>query len=258
MMVRLSTLTYSLPLFFPIFVLSTSARYRLQKPQRTKNGKSVLSRSILGKPETFDAIERSKSGRQSSSRSQSRSSTPQMDAGRTSAQGGMGDTSKMTLSSEMDLDSPRSEDSVDEESKAMTNEEYLMTLKRLQQHQLRVRSHDIEREANFTKYLPMSERLTLTKESKVLSPIWWEGFHLFGPVIAIFLCVVFYAKWSITEFLEPYNNVFTLTVCMAVYFITPFFIQVVFLPVISVTINSVAILLNPMEYLEANEVALDR
>ena len=55
----------------------------------------------------------------------------------------------------------------------MTNEEYLMTLKRLQQHQLRVRSHDIEREANFTKYLPMSERLTLTKESKVLT-LWQQ------------------------------------------------------------------------------------
>jgi beta-xylosidase len=85
----------------------------------------------------------------------------------------MGESSKMTLSSDMDLDSPRSEDSSDEETKPMTNEEYLMTLKRLQQHQLRVRSHDVEREASFTKYLPMSERLTLTKESKVLT-LWQQ------------------------------------------------------------------------------------
>ena len=96
-------------------------------------------------------------------------------------------------------------------------------------------------------------RATILTKSKVLKPLWWEGFHLFGPVIAIFLFVAFYAKWSIAEILEPYNNVFTLMVCMAVYFISPS------LPaVISSTINSVAILLNPMEYLEANEVALER
>ena len=96
-----------------------------------------------------------------------------MDGGRVSPHGVTGDVSKMTLSTETDLDSTHSDDSYDETSNSMTNEEYIMTLKRLQQHQLRVRSHDVEREATFSKYLPMSERLSLTKESKVLT-LWQQ------------------------------------------------------------------------------------
>ncbi len=101
-------------------------------------------------------------------------------------------------------------------------------------------------------------RLTALNRSKVLSATWWEGFHLFGPIVAAFLFVAFSMNWTITEYLEPYNNVFTLVVCAIVYFMTPILIHAVFLPVFNCTINSFVIMLNPMGYLEPNETPLER
>ena len=92
----------------------------------------------------YDMVEKSThKGRHS--RSHSGSSTPLMDGTRTASPGLDSSGSKMSMEEMDDPLSPRSDESEEVEEERMSSEEYIQTLKRLQQHALRVRAHDVER-----------------------------------------------------------------------------------------------------------------
>jgi hypothetical protein len=70
-------------------------------------------------------------------------------------------------------DAQNSDDSEEEDDAGMTSDDYIKTLKRLQNHSSRVRAHDVEREETMRSTLPMNDRLLMSREKKVLT-LWQE------------------------------------------------------------------------------------
>jgi hypothetical protein len=148
------------------------------KPKKTEDGKAIMSRSILGDPRTFVQIDNEKGGTYSRSLSKS---VDKAGGSRRSRNMPVSDDVPESRSSRQSSrqSTPRSDLDLYENddgillSDAEYKESYFEMLKKQSVHADRVRSHDVEREATLTKFLPVCERFDMNKEKKVMT-LWEE------------------------------------------------------------------------------------
>ena len=149
---------------------SSLGNHSPHKPEKTRDQKSYLSRSILGSPSNFDQMSKTKGtgfgGVGSRPGSRGRGATPASPMG-----GGMNTTNISIESGGMSAGDD--DESLEPEEEEMDEAEYMHTINRQKNHSIDVRAHDVEQDMKLTKYLRLSEKIDSGKEKKVMS-LWQE------------------------------------------------------------------------------------
>lgn len=130
-----------------------------QSPSRSNNGQ-INSRSILGDPQSYEQVER---------KIQGITSTKPLELTRNEGTGALSPRSA-SIGSRRKLTASQTHSLIDP---SLDADEYLATLRHVQQNAYRLRTQERSKEATLTEYLPMSERFSLNKEGKVLT-MWQE------------------------------------------------------------------------------------